>query len=197
MLRVSTSLLRTAFQDTVHLRVRIALEDLLLKQFCQPRATLERQIIQSTSFRRDVLTKWANFCVHRKRVFAADEVKQLIALCPVKSRDPEISWILDRITKPAALNDAATTVFPSTLSRTGPRFPFSPQEFDHLSRKFGSISGEEMTRPVVVDRNTRGLARRAARAQDLKSYVWRLDDDEDNFQEDLLNPKSVSLFPSF
>ena len=187
----------SAFADSVHLRVRIALEDLLLNQFSQPRATLERQIIQSGKFRRSVLAKWADYCIEPKRTFSGDAVQELISLCPVSSLHPEISWILGRIETPKSLQDATSTVFPSTLARTGPQFPFSPQEFDHLSRKLGSITGEEMTRPIVVQRNIQGMARRAKKDSDLRKYEWELCDDEDKFEEDLLNPKSVSIFPSF
>ncbi len=192
MLRVC-AVLRSSFDDSVRLRARIALEDLLIAQFSQPRATLERKIIQSAAFRRDVLSKWANYCVRQKRVFSGDQVKQLLTLRPIKTSDPEISWLLSRIASPSALNDAATTSFPSTLARTGPRFPFTPQEFDHLSRKFGSLTGEELARPISVSR----VARRVRRADDLGKFAWSLADDEDRFEEDLLNPKSVSLFPSF
>ena len=46
-------------------RTQVALESILLKRFCAPEATLERRIIQTPSFRRNVLNVWAQHCISK------------------------------------------------------------------------------------------------------------------------------------
>ena len=184
------------FNEMKKMRIVVGLEQLLMNMFIQPSATLERRIIQSHEFRKVVIDRWADWSLKENRLIDSRGLAKLPQQCSIHSKlmTPELTWMLDRITKgPLDLGDGDFAKFPSTLARTGPQYPFSYSHFDHLRKRAGSLKGTEMTRPIeVVPR----AVRKQQRLNDLEVYKWRVADDEDKFEEDPLNPKSVSFFPN-
>ena len=170
-----------------------------MKMFDQPNARLERRIIQSAPFRKVVTANWADWCLKEDKLMDTAGIHKLIELCPVNKQlqSEEITWMLDRIMKgPAELNSELSP-FPSVLSRSGPQFPFTYSEFDHLRKRAGSLKGTEMTKPIeVVPRPVDRLKRKKTRAEDLAVYKWKVADDDDLFEEDPLKPKSTAFFPN-
>ena len=55
------------------------------------------------------------------------------------------------------------------------------------------MKGTEMTKPIqVVPR----ALRRIERERDIAVYKWKVEDDDDKFVDDPLNPKSVKFYPN-
>lgn len=185
----------TVFNEMKKMRIAVGLEQLLMRMFQQPAATLERKVIQSTEFRRVVIDRWADWSIKENRLIDSLGLSKLPVQCSIDSKlmTPEVRWMLDRITKGPAELGSGFSKFPSTLSRTGPQYPFSYSQFDHLRKRAGSLKGTEMTRPIEVI--PRAL-RKQQRLNDLEVYKWRVADDQDHFVEDPLNPKSVSFYPN-
>jgi hypothetical protein len=180
-----------------HLRIATGLEKLLMNCFDQPNARLERKVIQSSVFRNQVIAKWADWCIKENRLIDSSGIPKLPELCAVNQTTPEIAWMLERIVQgPKALNSEFSS-FPSILSRTGPQFPFTHSQFDHLRKRAGGLKGTEMTQPIeVLPKPLHRLARRKQREEDLSVYKWRVEDDDDNFVEDPINPKSTQFYPN-
>ena len=183
------------FQEMRKQRTIVGLEELLMRLFDQPNARLEREVIQSDPFRKIVLTRWATWCLKENRVLDSRGILTLPVLCPINSKllNAELSWLIERITRGPAELDGGLAAFPSRLSRTGPQYPFTYSEFDHLGRRAGDLKGTEMTKPIqVVPR----ALRRIERERDIAVYKWKVEDDDDKFVDDPLNPKSVKFYPN-
>jgi len=181
------------------MRIQTGLEQLLMKMFDQPNARLERHVIQSSQFRKSVLSTWADWSIQENRLVDSQGIPKLPQLCAIKAsqQTPQITWMLDRITKGPKDLDCSFSAFPSTLSRTGPQYPFTYSEFDHLRKRAGEVKGTEMTRPIkVLPRPvSRGLKKKQ-RSEDLAVYKWSVADDDDRFEEDPLNLKSTRFYPN-
>jgi hypothetical protein len=179
------------------LRIATGIEKLLMQMFDQPNARLERKIIQSSEFRRLVLDKWADWSLKEKRLMDSFGITKLPELCAINSKgiSPEVSWMLKEIAQGPTPEPFAP--FPAKLSQTGPQFPFTYSQFDHLRKRAGELKGTEMTRFIQVQpRPLNRLERKAKREEDLQVYKWKVEDDDDNFEEDTLNPKSTRFYPS-
>ena len=196
-----SSIKAKACKDLRFLKVRLGIENMLLSRFSQPDAQLERKIIQSNSFRHTVLSRWATWCVDNNRVF--DDPKLFMKHISVRAPSPcgkipflspDIDWFLNRIeTGGIPLERSPRSAFPSTLARTGPQYPFTPQEFEHLRNKAGALRGTEMTRVIEVNR------RKETRPEKLKEkipsfFTSPIEDNEDRMIENPLNPKSTRFW---
>ena len=65
-------------------RIQVALESVLLKLFSAPEAVLERRIIQTAEFRKNVLTVWAEHCQTNRKRYTASTISELARskVCP-------------------------------------------------------------------------------------------------------------------
>jgi hypothetical protein len=61
-------------------RVQIALESVVLKFFSDPGAVLERRIVQTPEFRKNVLAQWAQYCVSKNARYTVTTISQLARL---------------------------------------------------------------------------------------------------------------------
>ena len=83
----------------------------------------------------------------------------------------------------------------------GPKYPFSPRHLYNLQRKTDTLNGRELTHrlpvqassaPEIAASTGKRVSRKQRRDQ-LNEYQWRVADDDDNLQEDLLSPKYSSF----
>ena len=82
----------------------------------------------------------------------------------------------------------------------GPRFPFEPKELNYLQRKTDTLTGRELSKPIQMEQTTVNLddanRRRQLRLRDSQSldeYRWKVQDDDDNLNEDVLAPRYTSF----
>lgn len=177
----------TAAEHIAKLQTMTGLEKSILARVCSaPDAVLERRVLQSAAFRSKVLEPWA---LHMLKTGEIMKPKELVRVCPVETSDPELRWFLKKIASSGGpIPKESPGTFPSALALAGPQFPFSPQELDHLQRKFGSINGREMTKPLRVQRNSAKLAKKK---ETRSFYDFPIEDDNDKFKDDPLHPKST------
>lgn len=86
-------------------------------------------------------------------------------------------------------------MFPKELSITGPRYPFEPKELTFLQRKTDTLTGRELGRETVVESKIK-VNKNGQRQKDresLEEYKWKIHDDDDSLNEDVLAPRYTSF----
>ncbi len=111
-------------------RIQVALESILLKRFAKPEAVLERRIIQTPEFRKNVLTLWAQHCLKNNLRYTTSTISELVRLnvCTwldssrtlqvPKDINEESRWLLEKLHQ-SAEDIEVSAQFPKELAMTG------------------------------------------------------------------------------
>ena len=59
-------------------RTQVAIEAVLIRIFNKPSEVLERKIIQSTEFRRDILPAWAQYSIKNDKALTDRSISELL-----------------------------------------------------------------------------------------------------------------------
>ncbi len=124
-------------------------------------------------------------------------------------------WLINKLSNGEPQPLETRPVFPLELSLSGmcspclvvisffkgPKYPFKPHDLFNLQRRTDTLTGREFMRRIEVPKTgnndeNQGKSRRLTyriRRQQLREYQWKVADDDDDMQEDLLAPKYASF----
>ncbi|EER19429.1 hypothetical protein Pmar_PMAR012408 [Perkinsus marinus ATCC 50983] len=155
-------------------------------------------------------------CVENKRVFTGSDVATLVDAVPLKLPKSipltktvnqalrtvhpvtveDIQWMLDLIKRTTTLDENTNYAqFPKILARTGPRYPFSPYNYERLVDMCGDLWGSELTEQGPLPESSEGEkpSEEQLRRMDLDEYSWRVEDDQDKQDWDWLRLRNESF----
>ncbi|KAF4758009.1 hypothetical protein FOZ63_008719, partial [Perkinsus olseni] len=204
------------WREMRQLRVMVGLRQVLMRKFNQPAALMERRVISSDAFGVNVLKPWARWCVDNKRVFTGSDVARLVDDVPLKLPKSiptprtvnqalrtvhpvtveDIQWMLDLIKRTSTLDENTNYAqFPKILARTGPRYPFSPYNYERLVDMCGDLWGSELTEqgPLPESEEPEKPDQEELRKMDLQEYSWRVEDNQDKQEWDWLRLRNESF----
>ncbi|KAF4669183.1 hypothetical protein FOL47_002664 [Perkinsus chesapeaki] len=221
------------------LRVMVGLRQVLMRKFNQPAALMERRVISSDAFGVNVLKPWARWCVENKRVFTGSDVAKLVDAVPLKLPKSipapktvnqaltrvhpvtveDIQWMLNLIKRRGTLDEnIGYGEYPKILARTGPRYPFSPYNYERLVDMCGDLWGSELSEQgplpesqqedkpddeelrkmdlqeqVIARPDKSPLRPSASSTLFVQEYSWRVEDNQDKQEWDWLRPRNEAF----